>query len=103
VEKHPIGYPRFAAFLDNDESFMIYRRFGFLSNRLLLDQQDQLRLLEQELDELDQEDEENNPICNSTRDVPAEYSLERRELLERVEREYCKYGNYDPLEWSGPC
>lgn len=71
---------------------MIYRRFGFLSARLLLDQQDQLRLLEEELDERDQDDAENKPIRNLTRDLPEEDSRERRGLLEKIKREYCEYG-----------
>ncbi len=71
---------------------MIYRRFGFLSTRLLLDQQDQLRLLEEELDDLDQDDTETNPVRNRTRDLSEEDSGERRELLLRIKSEYCEYG-----------
>ena len=77
---------------------MIYRRFGFLSTRLLLDQQDQLRLLEEELDERDQDDAENNPNRNITRDLPEEDSRERRELLVRIKREYCEYGIFRPSD-----
>jgi hypothetical protein len=42
-----------AAFLDSDEGFTIYRRFGYLQSRLLLDKQEQLRLLEEKLEHLD--------------------------------------------------
>src|SRR5215469_11608832 len=35
----PEGYPRLAAFLDSDENFMVYRRFGYLQSRLLLEKQ----------------------------------------------------------------
>lgn len=51
-----MGYPRVAAFLDSDENFMIYRRFGFLYSRVLLQKQDELRELEETLDEMDQRD-----------------------------------------------
>ncbi|KAF2162490.1 hypothetical protein M409DRAFT_27113 [Zasmidium cellare ATCC 36951] len=47
------GYPNLAAFHSNSENFMIYRRFGYLSARVLLEKQDQLRRLEEELDEFD--------------------------------------------------
>ncbi|KAG9237004.1 hypothetical protein BJ875DRAFT_481744 [Amylocarpus encephaloides] len=30
IENHPSGYPRLAALLDNDENFMLYRKFGFV-------------------------------------------------------------------------
>lgn len=48
-----IGYPRLAAFVNSDENFQIYRRFGFLQARTLLDIQNELGLLEKELDKLD--------------------------------------------------
>jgi hypothetical protein len=71
---------------------MIYRRFGFLSTRLLLNQQDKLRLLEEELDEIDQDDDEKNSNRNITRDLPEEDSKERQELLVKIKVEYCEYG-----------
>lgn len=71
---------------------MIYRRFGFLSTRLLLDQQDKLRLLEEELDEIDQDDDEKNNNRNITRDLPEEDSKERQALLVKIKNEYCEYG-----------
>jgi hypothetical protein len=75
---------------------MIYRRFGFLSSRLLLDQQDKLRLLEEELDEIDQDDDEKNNNRNITRDLPEEDSKERQELLGKIKVEYCEYGTCNP-------
>ena len=74
---------------------MIYRRFGFLSSRLLLDQQDKLRLLEEELDALDQNDAETNPTRNLTRDLGEEDLRERQELLVKIKTEYCEYGTLD--------
>ncbi|KAL5418912.1 hypothetical protein PMIN03_000755 [Paraphaeosphaeria minitans] len=53
VSASPQGYPRLAAFLDSDESFMIYRRCGFIQSRLLLDKQDQLCELERKLEKMD--------------------------------------------------
>jgi hypothetical protein len=92
VEECAKGYPRFAALVDSDDNFMIYRRFGFLSTRLLLNQQDKLRLLEEELDEIDQDDDEKNNNRNITRDLPEEDSKERQELLVKIKEEYYEYG-----------
>jgi hypothetical protein len=71
---------------------MIFRRFGLLSSRLLLDQQDELRCLENDLGELDKFDAEEDPRRNWSRNVSEEDSKERRDLLDRIREEYCKYG-----------
>jgi hypothetical protein len=46
VQSCPRGYPALAAFFDSDESFMVYRRFGYIQSRLLLEKQDEMRALE---------------------------------------------------------
>ncbi len=81
---------------------MIYRRFGFLSSRLLLDQQDKLRLLEEELDATDHNDAATNLHRNFTRNLPEEDLRERQGLLVKIKREYCEYGtsNINPLDFS---
>ncbi len=56
MEECSLGYPRVAAFMDSDDKFMIYRRFGFLYYRLLLDKQDELRRIERDLDSIDKRD-----------------------------------------------
>jgi hypothetical protein len=101
VKQRAKGYPRLATFLDSDDNFMIYRRFGFLSTRLLLDQQDQLRLLEEELDNIDQYEDENNPHHNCTRDLPEEEASVREELLGRIKKEYCEYGIFRDVFLAG--
>ncbi|KAF4636283.1 hypothetical protein G7Y89_g1791 [Cudoniella acicularis] len=50
------GYRSLSTFLDSDENFMLYRRFGYLHSRILLRIQDQLRELERELDAYDKAD-----------------------------------------------
>lgn len=55
LERHR-GYRLLGTFLDSDENFMIYRRFGYLHSRTLLKKQDELRKLEMELDDYDDED-----------------------------------------------
>ena len=55
---YPLGYPRVQSFLDSDDSFMMYRRFGHLNSALLLHLQDDLRKMEEELLQYDKKDAE---------------------------------------------
>ncbi|KAF2142084.1 uncharacterized protein K452DRAFT_326613 [Aplosporella prunicola CBS 121167] len=47
------GYPRLAAFINSDEQFMMFRRFGYIQTRLLLEKQAKLMKLERHLNFLD--------------------------------------------------
>jgi hypothetical protein len=53
VDSSPAGYPRLATFLDSGSSFLMFRRFGYLQTRLLLEKQSLLAELEDELDKAD--------------------------------------------------
>ena len=48
-----MGYPHLAAFTSSETGFSIYRGFGYLHSRVLLQMQDELRCLEEGLAELD--------------------------------------------------
>lgn len=50
------SYRSLATFMDSDENFMCYRRFGYLHARTLLRKQDRLRKLEEELEKYDNYD-----------------------------------------------
>jgi len=96
VERCEAGYPYLAAFLDSDENFMIYRRFGFIHARLLLQKQDELRLMEEELDRLDKRDLLPNSKMLQCRmeDVERQDGQEggnRQALLARMEETVLKY------------
>lgn len=54
----PEGLPQLAALINSNDSFAHYRRFGRLSARLLLHEQQKLGELEAELDEIDRNDDE---------------------------------------------
>ncbi|KAL8683115.1 MAG: hypothetical protein Q9186_000929 [Xanthomendoza sp. 1 TL-2023] len=56
LEECPNGYPKLAGFMDSEDTFGIYRRFGFLYSRVLLSKQDELRRLEDTLDAMDRWD-----------------------------------------------
>ncbi|KAG4439048.1 hypothetical protein IFR05_005476 [Cadophora sp. M221] len=55
VDDFEKGYPQLAAFVDSNDTFANYRRFGRLSTRLLLHMQNDLNDLEKKLDALDKE------------------------------------------------
>lgn len=86
--------------MDSDDNFMIYRRFGFLYSRLLLDKQDELRKIERDLDSIDKANakgSESDQKCLQSRSLDAsrnkvddEYS--RRALLQKAEGKLSTYG-----------
>ncbi|KAF2653322.1 hypothetical protein K491DRAFT_603119, partial [Lophiostoma macrostomum CBS 122681] len=49
VEDYPNGYPRLAALLNSNTNWLICRKYEFLHTRVLLYQQDKLRVLEKKL------------------------------------------------------
>ena len=53
MDDYPEGYGKLAAFIDCDSNFRIYRKFGWLHNRVLLHIQDELQELEQDLEGVD--------------------------------------------------
>ncbi|KAI9894817.1 MAG: hypothetical protein M1814_000036 [Vezdaea aestivalis] len=87
----PRGYPKLAAFLDSDDSFAIYRRFGFLNARLLLNKQDELRSMEDELKMLDEEDRTKDPRALRSRSMDVKGTSRRQTLLSEIEQKFCEY------------
>lgn len=96
VDKFECGYPNLAAFKDSSESFSVYRRFGYLQSRLLLDRQHELGLLEEELDEFDR-DPNNFEQLTSLGDRSPDELKTRRDLFRRIEETYASYGANSPL------
>lgn len=94
MESCKVGYPYLASFLDSDENFMIYRRFGFLHARLLLQKQDELRVMEATLDRMDRKDKQDDTTFLQCRVLDERRTQEgetRKELLNRVENTLLKY------------
>ena len=93
VRNHTHGWPSICAFIDCDPNFMMYRRFGYLRTRLLTYQQDVMREMEENLDELDRSDYSDRSVaramcCQSSddkRDPPL-----RKQLFQAVDRELKK-------------
>ncbi|KAL1597861.1 hypothetical protein SLS60_008348 [Paraconiothyrium brasiliense] len=74
--------------MDGKDSFMIFRRFGYLQTRLLLEKEGRLTQLEKELDDMDWDDFEENPDQLRTMDLN---SKPRRDLLAEAERYFREY------------
>jgi hypothetical protein len=73
LDERPLGYPRLAALENSDSSLVMYRRFGYLHNRLLLHRQAEIAALEAKLDALDAADAINPDL---------RFRLQSREFLE---------------------
>ncbi|KAL8731172.1 MAG: hypothetical protein Q9166_003579 [cf. Caloplaca sp. 2 TL-2023] len=95
------GYSSLAPFLDSDDGFMLYRRFGFLHQRVLLYRQDELRRMEQDLEELDQRDDF---LGLGSRQSQAFEELDwrqrgRQTIFRDIERKLSEYSEY--IHFSG--
>jgi hypothetical protein len=92
VNDHARGYPNLAAFLDSDEGFAVYRRFGYLQSRLLLQKQEELRVLEEELQAIEKkiQDDDDEALCYHELFGP--YATKHRQLLQKIKVTYCSYG-----------
>jgi hypothetical protein len=94
VNDHARGYPNLAAFLDSDDGFTIYRRFGYLQARVLLDKQEELRILEKNLEKMDKDllKDDDERLC--TRDTVGADAKRHRELLSTIEEKLRSYGEH---------
>lgn len=75
---------------------MLYRRFGFLQSRLLLNKQDELRKLEKDLDRMDKVDEKNDPGVLRSRERDDAENGRRKKLLYEIEKKFKEYCNSLP-------
>ena len=111
VEDFPRGFPKLACFLDSDDAFMVYRRFGSVFSRLLLNKQDEIRTLEAELEAMDKTDRvsgNGNYLMSRTLDVDREHlpdafnGRSRPQLIEELEKKAMEYGKqYHSSELHG--
>jgi hypothetical protein len=92
VQDHAIGYPNLAVFKNSSDDFALYRRFGYLQSRLLLDKQDDLRILERRLEEYDRA----NVSDSHTRALDDSVILPRTALLVEIECAFNAYGILQP-------
>ena len=71
---------------------MVYRRFGYLQSRLLLEKQDELQKLERNLDRLDARDAKEDPDKLNRRDLGEEEAAPRRALFVQIDTKFREYG-----------
>lgn len=90
VDTFQDGYPNLATFQSSDEVFALYRRFGYLQSRLLLEKQDALRVLEKRLDDFDDGDRAESNTRES--DFGPGDRSPRQKLLDEIEQEFNSYG-----------
>jgi len=81
-----------AALLDSDENFMLYRRFGFLQARIILNKQDELRDLEKKLDRMDIADQRKDASILRSREKDSATNNRRKNLFCEVEEKFKEYG-----------
>lgn len=95
MDAFPAGYPRLAALLNSDENFIIFRRFGRLSARLLLHLQSELVVLQKKLDALDKGDDADAVMhwrLRGNEDFEG-YNVEQEQLLNKIREKYLQYGS----------
>ena len=91
MDDYAEGYGKLAAFIDCDPNFRIYRKFGWLHSRVLLYIQDELRELEEELEDIDAwEAKSGNDLKLRCR--RADDNTERLELIAKIKEKLDEYG-----------
>ncbi|KAF2113488.1 hypothetical protein BDV96DRAFT_579200 [Lophiotrema nucula] len=101
LEDYPSGYPLTAAFLSSEPSFSIYRGYNYLYSRVLLELQDEIRLLEKQLVNLDKKHAQENENRLTSRRIDLREAkkhprqdggMERAELIEAIRVKLINYG-----------
>ncbi|MCJ1268161.1 hypothetical protein MMC22_008047 [Lobaria immixta] len=93
LDEYPVGYGKLAAIVGSDPSFLIYRKFSWLHNRVLLHYQDELAELEYELEALDQDDfqVDDKLLISRRRDDGRLKGSRRKELLKEIDGKLSEY------------
>lgn len=100
VQDFPTGFPKVSCFLDSDDSFMVYRRFGTVFSRLLLAKQDEMSRMEATLTGMDKTDEANgngeylmsHALDDDRESIPRAWPESRKQLLVKMEKKALEYG-----------
>ena len=92
MDQIPAGYPRAAAYQSYDADYLIFRKFVYLRNRVILNTQDELAELEEELESLDNFDRDSAPERLYSRRRDVDLGPRRKELLQKIEDKLRVYG-----------
>lgn len=96
VNDYQRGYGTVAAFEDCDPCFLMYRKFGWLHNRLLLHLQDELSVLEKELEDFDKDEAiYSTPLYQRSRRADEDRpDSKRRIMLQVIKEKLEEYGEF---------
>lgn len=94
MDSYQKGYGTLAAIVDADPSWLIYRKFGWLRNRLLLDLQDELVTYERELELIDGNISRLGDLDKvlASRRNDERKKTRRRGLLKEIRQKFVEYG-----------
>jgi hypothetical protein len=86
--------PQLASFINSDDSFANFRRFGYLSARVLVHLELELTELEQELDKLDNSDAASDVLKKRLNGYEKfhGWNEDQKKLVDKIRRKYIEYG-----------
>lgn len=103
MEDYPKGLPRLACFLDSDDAFMVYKRFGIVFARLLLNKQSEIREMQADLEAMDRTDDSKGgtrylksreeDIQRDSQTIPYKSLGTRPQLMQSLEKKILEYCN----------
>jgi hypothetical protein len=95
VDSYPPGWPQLAAFMHSEDNFAIFRRFGLVHCRVLVQLQAEIQLLEKKLSALDQSDASPgspNAWRLQTAEFKEGWDAEKKDLVAELVDKLLKYG-----------
>lgn len=94
VYSHPSGWPQLAAFLNSEDNFAIFRRFGLMHCRELVMLQAEITLLEKQRAELDKQDEASESTRYRLVSIEHQpgWDTEQKDLSEQIRKKLLIYG-----------
>lgn len=90
------GLPQLSAFINSDDTFANFRRFGLLSARILVQLQIDLTELEKKLHEIDAADAASPTMkfrLNGYENFNG-WNTEQSELVSKIREKWCQYGRH---------
>jgi hypothetical protein len=96
ADSRPDGYPQLAALVNSDDGFVMYRRFGYIHNRILLHRQAEIVELEKKLDKLDDSDKADRKLKFrlQTREFLKDDDTGQKLLIDDLETKLRNYGKF---------
>lgn len=96
ADSRPDGYPQLAALVNSDDGFVMYRRFGYIHNRILLHRQAEIVELEKKLDKLDDSDKADRKLKFrlQTREFLKDDDTGQKLLIDDLETKLKNYGKF---------